>query len=212
MSDAPGRLGVACLRAMCSGLGCLYDFAPRYAKNILRSPSWRTRSIDPFPYALMGKPHYPALYEINTRAFLSELSADLGRPATLDDIPDTALDRIAELGFDWVWLLGMWQTGTAGRQVSLTQPQWHEEYRQVLPDFHDEDVCGSPFAVRKYVPHADFGGRPSLTRLRKRLRQRGLSLMLDFVVNHTALDYGWISTHPAYYVQGTEQDLAREPH
>ena len=125
----------------------------------------------------MGKPLYPSLYEINTRTLLNELSADLGRPATLDDIPDTALDRIAELGFDWVWFLGMWQTGPAGRQVSLTQPSWRDEYQKVLPDFHEDDVCGSPFAVRRYVPHDDFGGRASLTRLRKRLQRRGLLLM-----------------------------------
>src|SRR5437667_10735957 len=159
----------------------------------------------------MGKPLYPSLYEINTRTLLNELSADLGRPATLDDIPDTALDRIAELGFDWVWFLGMWQTGPAGRQVSLTQPSWRDEYQKVLPDFHEDDVCGSPFAVRRYVPHDDFGARHSLSRLRKRLQRRGLLLMLDFVVNHTGLDHYWVSSYPQYYVQGTEEDLAREP-
>jgi hypothetical protein len=45
-------------------------------------------------------PAHPSRYQINTRVWLTELSRRLGRPATLDDIPDTQLDRVAELGFD----------------------------------------------------------------------------------------------------------------
>jgi hypothetical protein len=63
---------------------------------------------------------YPSLYQINTRVWLTELSRKLGRSATLDDIPDTELDRLVELGFDWVWLLSVWQTGLGAQQVSRT--------------------------------------------------------------------------------------------
>ena len=59
---------------------------------------------------------YPALYQINTRVWLRELSDHLGRAATLADIPDDFLDQVASLGFDYVWFLGLWQTGPAGRQ------------------------------------------------------------------------------------------------
>jgi hypothetical protein len=38
---------------------------------------------------------YPLLYQINTRVWLTELSQPLHRPATLDDIPDAELDRLA---------------------------------------------------------------------------------------------------------------------
>ena len=41
---------------------------------------------------------YPSLYQINTRVWLTELSRKLGRPATLDDIPDAELDRLARDG------------------------------------------------------------------------------------------------------------------
>jgi len=54
---------------------------------------------------------YPSLYQINTRVWLTELSRNLRRPATLDDIPDADLDRLAEMGFEWVWFLSVWQTG-----------------------------------------------------------------------------------------------------
>ena len=67
-------------------------------------------------------PAQPSLYQINTRVWLTELSRSLGRPATLDDIPDAELDRLAEMGFDWIWLLSVWQTGPAAQQVSRSHP------------------------------------------------------------------------------------------
>jgi len=41
----------------------------------------------------MSAPRCPALYQINTRVRLTELSHVLGRPATLDDFGDAELDR-----------------------------------------------------------------------------------------------------------------------
>ena len=67
-------------------------------------------------------PLYPSLYQINTRVWLTELSRELGRPATLDDIPDAELDRLAEMGFDWVWFLSVWQTGPGGAASLAHQP------------------------------------------------------------------------------------------
>jgi hypothetical protein len=159
----------------------------------------------------MAAPRHPALYQINTRVWLHELGVGLGRAATLDDVPDTSIDEMAAAGFDWVWLLGVWQTGAAGRRVSLRRPEWQPEYRELLPDFTAEDVCGSPFAIREYVVHRDFGGPQSLARLRRRLAERHLKLMLDFVPNHTALDHPWARERPEFYVPGGAEDLAREP-
>lgn len=142
---------------------------------------------------------------------LTELSRASGRPTTLDGIPEAKLDRLAGDGFDWVWLLGIWQTGAAGRKVSLENPEWKREFQQLLPDFTDQDVCGSCFAIRAYEVHSDFGGNAALERLRVRLAQRGIRLLLDFVPNHTATDHPWVRQHPEYYVPGTEEQLHREP-
>lgn len=154
---------------------------------------------------------YPSLFQVNTRVRLSELSAALGRPATLDDIPDEELASLADDGFDIVWLLGVWQTGEAARRVSSSNPEWVAEYHRVLPDFRESDVCGSPFAVRDYHVHADFGGDAALARLRERLRARGLRLMLDFVPNHVAPDHPWVDEHPEFFVEGSEEQLAAQP-
>ena len=156
-------------------------------------------------------PRYPALFQINTRARLSELGAALGRRATLDDIPDAEIDRLAKDGFDIVWFLGVWQTGEAARRVSRSNPEWLAEYSRVLPDFREEDVCGSCFAVRDYRVHEDFGGDAALARLRGRLQRRGLRLVLDFVPNHMAPDHAWVREHADFFVAGTEEQIAAQP-
>ena len=159
----------------------------------------------------MSDPGGPSLYQINTRVWLSEISAQLGRPATLDDAPDAELDRIAAQGFRWVWLLGVWQAGPNARVAALAEPPLQDEYRRALPDFKDRDVCGSCFAVAGYTTHSALGGDDALARLRERLRGRGLHLMVDFVPNHTGIDHPWARERPGLYVHGTEEDLARDP-
>src|SRR6516165_1866972 len=159
----------------------------------------------------MTMPRYPSLYQINTRVWLTELSGKLGRRATLDDIPDVELDRLAELGFDWAWFLSVWQTGAAAQAVSRSNPEWRHEFHETLPDLRDEDIPGSGFAITGYTAHANLGGDAALARLRERLKKHGLKLMLDFVPNHMGLDHPWVEDHPEYFIQGAEHDLARAP-
>ena len=159
----------------------------------------------------MTTPRYPSLYQINTRVWLTDLSAALGRQATLDDIPDTELDRLAALGFDWIWLLSVWQTGSAAQKISRTNPEWRHEFQETLPDLREADIAGSGFAITGYTVHPSLGGDAALARVRQRLKNRGLRLMLDFVPNHTAPDHPWVDEHPEYYVAGTEDDLAQTP-
>jgi hypothetical protein len=153
----------------------------------------------------------PSLYQVNTRVWLNDLSRGLGRPATLDDVPDDAIDQVASWGFDYVWLLSVWQTGLAGQQVSRANAQWRREFQETLPDLREEDIPGSGFAITGYDAHQALGGDAALSRLRARLARRGLKLMLDFVPNHTALDHPWVASHPEYFITGTELDLARAP-
>ncbi|HZZ77385.1 MAG TPA: alpha-amylase family glycosyl hydrolase, partial [Gemmataceae bacterium] len=159
----------------------------------------------------MSPPLYPSLYQINTRVWLTARSRTLGRRATLDDIPDDELDRLAARGFDWIWFLSVWQTGQVGRDISRSNRPWRREFEETLPDLAEEDIAGSGFAISGYTVHRDLGGDQALARLRERLEQRGLKLVLDFVPNHTALDHPWVEMHPAYYIAGTEVDVARAP-
>jgi glycosidase len=159
----------------------------------------------------MAHTSYPVLYQINTRVWLNELSHKLGRPAMLDDLSDTELDHLAELGFDWVWLLSVWQTGEASRAVSRSRADWRREFEETLPDLREEDIAGSGFAITGYEVAEKLGGNAALARLRRRMKERGLQLLLDFVPNHMALDHPWVDQHPEYFVAGSESDLARAP-
>ena len=160
---------------------------------------------------MMNKPRYPALCQVNTRVRLTELAQALGRPATLDDFDDVELDRLAAQGFDWIWLLSVWQTGAAAQRLSRSRADWRADFQRTLPDLQDADIGGSGFAITAYTVHADLGGDAALARLRERLRQRGLKLMLDFVPNHVAPDHPWVDAHPEFFVAGSDDDLARAP-
>ncbi len=159
----------------------------------------------------MSQPRHPSLLQINTRVRLTELSRALGRAATLDDFDDAEIDRLAAQGFDWIWLLSVWQTGPAGMRISRSRPEWRREFERTLPDLHEDDIAGSGFAIRAYSVHAALGGDAALARLRGRLRVRGLKLMLDFVPNHMALDHPWVDAHAEFFVQGTAAELAAAP-
>lgn len=134
---------------------------------------------------------WPSLYQINTRFWLYDQGA-----ATLDDISDAELDRLAAQGFEWIWLLGVWQTGALGLEYS----------RSLFPHLPPTEVCGSCFSITAYEGAAYLGGSTALKRMRDRLHQRGLRLMLDFVANHTAPDHPWVAEHRDYYVPGNDRD------
>ncbi len=156
-------------------------------------------------------PRYPALFQINTRVWLQRLSRGAGRQLTLADIDDTTIEGFAEKGFDWIWLLSVWQIGGAGRAVSRGNPQWRTEFKTVLPDLTENDICGSGFAITSYTVSDALGGERALAQFRQRLAQRGIKLMLDFVPNHTAPDHRWVREQPAYYIQGDEVALSAAP-
>src|SRR5262245_55331842 len=94
-----------------------------------------------------ARTHHASLYQINTRVWLTELSRPLGRQATLDDIADAELDRVAEMGFEWVWLLSVWSTGVAGQHVAQLNPEWRREFAHTLDDLRVDDIGGSGFAI-----------------------------------------------------------------
>lgn len=159
----------------------------------------------------MSAPRYPSLYQINTRVWLTALSRASGKPATLDDIPDAELDRLAAMGFDWVWLLSVWQTGPEARRVSRQNAGWRAEFQHTLPDLTDDDIPGSGFAITGYTVHAGLGGDAALASVRERMKAHGLKLMLDFVPNHMGLGHSWAESHPERFIAGTQDDIARAP-
>ncbi len=154
---------------------------------------------------------HPHLYEINTWAWLEQLSAGLGRRITLANVPDGEWSAIARLGFDAVWLMGVWRRSAESRRIAVEDPANFAGYNEALPGWKADDIIGSPYAVTQYVPDARIGTWESLDRVRGKLRALGMGLFLDFVGNHTALDHPWTREHPEYYVRGTQQDFEQNP-
>jgi glycosidase len=153
---------------------------------------------------------HPVMYEVNTRVLVHELSLREGHPITLATIPEDVLEEWSVYGFDALWLMGVWTTGPIGLEIARVFPGLQEEYKRALPDIVDEDVVGSPYAVKAYKVAPELGGNAALRKLRQRLARRGMGLILDFVCNHTARDHQWVIQHPEYYIRGSEnEDLER---
>ena len=154
---------------------------------------------------------HPHLYEINTWAWLEKLSGRAGRLIKLADVPDSEWDALANLGFDIVWLMGVWQRSPEARRAALAAPEIVAQYDVALPGWKPGDVIGSPYSVAAYVPDPRIGTWASVDAVRAKLHARGMSLFLDFVGNHTALDHPWTRDHPEFYVQGTQEDFHKDP-
>lgn len=146
-------------------------------------------------------PEHPLFYEIDTWPWLDGLRKRYSRSSlTLEDIPAAEWDALAELGFDAVWLMGVWERSPRGRDIALRNAELTAEFRQALPDFRPEDVTGSPYCVKNYSVDPRLGGPEGLAAARAELRRRGMRLILDFVPNHTAPDHPWTTAHPEYYI------------
>ncbi len=156
-------------------------------------------------------PRYPVVYEINTWAWLAELSVGSKKRVDLASVPKAVWDRIAASGFDAVWLMGVWERSPAGIAIAQDNPGLLEDFRRALPDFTESDNVGSPYCVRRYVVDSRLGGPAGLAVARERLRERGIRLILDFVPNHVAPDHPWVASHPEYFIQGSRADLENQP-
>jgi len=154
---------------------------------------------------------HPLVYEVNIRVLLGELSRSAGHPIDLGTIPDHVVNGWAELGFDAIWLMGVWSTGPLGREIARTDPRLVNEYHRALPDLTDDDIGGSPYAITDYVVPKALGGEEGLARIRRRLAEHGMGLILDFVPNHTARDAPWVLEHPEYYIAGKAGDIIERP-
>lgn len=100
-----------------------------------------------------------------------------GPHGTLTDVT-ADLERIADLGVDYVYLLPVHPIGEVGRKGSL----------------------GSPYAIRDYrTLHPDLGTEEDMAALITRAHDLGLGVMVDIVFNHTAHDSILVEEHPEFF-------------
>src|SRR5271157_1400923 len=123
---------------------------------------------------LSNWPRYPTSYEINTWVWLSDLSQKHGTSIDLSSVPSAEWDAIAALGFDGVWLMGVWERSPAGIAIANRNPNLQADFRRALPDFRPDDNVGSPYCVRRYVVDQHLGGPNGLATARRELAKRNM--------------------------------------
>lgn len=154
---------------------------------------------------------HPHLYEINTWAWLEDLSRRAGQRIDLAGVPDSEWNALAAAGFDFVWLMGVWERSPASRRLFYGDAVSLASFQRALPGFTIDDVVGSPYSINDYRPDPRIGDWAALDAARAQLLRRGIQLLLDFVPNHLAIDHPWTLQHPEFFIQGSPGDLANDP-
>ena len=114
------------------------------------------------------------LYSVYVRAHTPE-----GTFAAI--VPD--LDRIRDLGVDWIWFMPIHPIGVAGKKGSLGCPYANRDYRSVNPAYGTLD---------------DFRA------LVDAIHRRGMRVMIDVVYNHTSPDSVLWREHPEFFWRGPD--------
>ena len=92
-------------------------------------------------------------------------------------------DRIAAMGFDWVYVNPIHATGGSGSLYAVG------DYYRLNPLLRGDDARDDDDLVRDATHRADASG---------------LSIMLDLVINHTANDAPLVTRHPGWYARDAE--------
>ncbi|MDD5216535.1 MAG: alpha-amylase family glycosyl hydrolase [Candidatus Omnitrophica bacterium] len=155
---------------------------------------------------------YPHLLQVNASFLLSRMKAKYGQPLlTLATIPDEEWEAFADAGFDFVWLMGIWERSPKARTHALTEPNLIQAYNLLLPDWNQNDVGGSPYSIYGYHLDPFLGDTDTLAALKTKLHSFGLKLIVDFVPNHLAFDHPWTLTRPGCFVRGTAKQVKAHP-
>src|SRR5690606_4204768 len=92
------------------------------------------------------------------------------------------LDEIRDLGVNVIWLMPIYPIGTV-------------------------NSVGSPYCIRDYrAVNTEFGNLEDLRMLVKEAHKRDMSVILDWVANHTAWDHPWIQTK-SWYQQSSDGEI-----
>ncbi len=102
-----------------------------------------------------------SIYELNTRQFTPE-----GTFAAAE----AELPRLAELGYDIIWIMPIQPIGELERKGGL----------------------GSYYAIKDYCAfNPEFGTRDDFASFLNKAHELGIKVILDWVANHTAPDHPW---------------------
>lgn len=159
---------------------------------------------------MLKGPKNPFLLELHAFVFLHQLSEKYKKTLTLLTVPDDEWVKIREKGFDYVWLMGVWQRSPGARKMALHDEGLKRVYDRIRPEWKPADIAGSAYAVYDYSLDPGLGEKKDLRELKTKLHRYGLKLILDFVPNHLAFDHPWTLSHPEYFVRTADDKIVHE--
>jgi hypothetical protein len=130
---------------------------------------------------------------------------------TLSSVPDDEWLELRHLGFDIIWLMGVWEPSPESERIAREDKALLEEIKSIPPGFGPEAVGPSPYSVHWYRLNRELGFEWELKALKEKLNSMGMKLMVDLVSNHTAKDNPYITECPDCFVNGSEQDFREHP-
>lgn len=116
------------------------------------------------------------IYEINSRAHGKSFA----------QVTNEELAKFAQLGFHSIWMMGVWQISKGAKSIS-----------KIIA----EDFEGSPYAILNYKINNALGGKKQFASLVEHAHAYNLSVIVDFVSNHMALDCNWIRKNPNFFIR-----------
>ena len=106
---------------------------------------------------------------------------------TFNDIDETALNAIKDLGFTHIWLTGIMEhaSESTGTHPDITKGR-----------------AGSPYAITDYrAVDPDLGTMADFERLVARIHEKGMKVIIDFIPNHLARQNKGFSPCNFYYCE-----------
>lgn len=150
----------------------------------------------------------PRLLETNTRVWLNRY----GNNYKLSSVSDKQIDQWKEIGFDLIWLMGIWNNNKDVIDEYCFEPDLVASYNSVLKDWKKDDVIGSPYSIDRYEVNPLIGNKEDLIQFKKRLNDKGIKLILDFVCNHFSAKSSLIWRNKEIFLPADEFIFKNDPY
>ena len=144
------------------------------------------------------------LLELNTRQWLNTFQQTISPNFKLIDIPIKVWKEFFESGFDYLWLMGIWETDPPDDQI-FAKKNLSEEFNTVLPNWQSKDYVSSPYSIKDYTINSTLGETKELLEIKHTLNDCGLKLILDFVPNHFGRTTPLLKQNPQYFIYSSQK-------
>ena len=152
----------------------------------------------------------PNIYEINSRVWIRRFQST-NNLLSISNLPEEYWERLAKLGINYIWLMGVWETIPASVEKYCFTEVLMQEYTKALPSWNKTDVIGSPYAINNYKLNSILGVHEELLGLKRQLNEIGLKLVLDFIPNHFHADTTLLQSNPGIFLQADEELYRVDP-